>query len=192
VVQEAWFFLGGSLGSKSSLVSQPSLVDTSVMPMQSLDDTTLVFGGDAFLDLFVLHLVQLVVVSMQYLADTTPIFGGDVSLDLIVPHPIQPMVEEVVVLMKSLSIPTLLLESDKPKEVTLSMKYSVNPTLLFEGDASFNHVLSISSHVTSKQGSILLSPSMLPPSPRVVYFDWNDLVEPRLPSSTPFEIRGII
>jgi hypothetical protein len=29
---------------------------------------------------------------------------------------------------------------------------------------------------------------MLPPSPRMVSFDWNDIVEPHLPSSTPFQI----
>ena len=94
--------------------------------------------------------------------------------------------------MQSSVDPTLLLESDKPKEVTLPMQSSVNPTLLLEGDASFDHVLSISSPIPSEQGSILLSPSTLPPSPRVVSFDWNDLVEPRLPSSTPFQIRGIL
>jgi hypothetical protein len=26
----------------------------------------------------------------------------------------------------------------------------------------------------------------------VVFFDWNDLVEPQLPSCTPFQIRGIL
>jgi hypothetical protein len=105
-------------------------------------------------------------------------FGGDVSLDHVVSHPIQPTVEEVVVPMKSLADPPLLLKSDKSKEVTFSMQYSVNPTLLLEGYTSFDHVLGISSLVPSKQGSIPLSLSMLPPSPRVVSFDWNDLVEP--------------
>jgi hypothetical protein len=33
---------------------------------------------------------------------------------------------------------------------------------------------------------------MLPPIPRVVSFDWNDIVEPQLPSSTPFQIRSIL
>jgi hypothetical protein len=147
--------------------------------MQYLADTTLIFGGDVSLDLVVSHPVQPTVMSMQSSTDTTPIFGGDASLDLVVSHPIQPMVEEVVMSMQSSVDPTLLLESDKPKEVTLSMQSSVNPTLLLEGDASFDHVLSISSPVPSEQGSILLSLSMLPPSPRVVSFDWNDLVEPQ-------------
>jgi hypothetical protein len=92
--------------------------------------------------------------------------------------------------MQSSVDPTLLLESDKSKEVTLSMQYSTNPTLLLGGDASFDHVLSISSSVPSEQGGIPLSLSTLPPSPRMVSFDWNDLVEPHLPSSAPFQIMG--
>jgi hypothetical protein len=35
----------------------------------------------------------------------------------------------------------------------------------------------------------LLASSTPPPSPRMVSFDWNDLVESCLPSSTPFQIR---
>jgi hypothetical protein len=60
------------------------------------------------------------------------------------------MIEEVVTPMQSSFDPTLLLESDKSKEVTLSMKYSANPTLLFGGDAYFNHVLIISSPILSE------------------------------------------
>jgi hypothetical protein len=59
--------------------------------------------------------------------------------------------------MQSLVDPTLLLESENPKEVTLSMKYLVNPTLFLEGGVSFDHALSISSPVPSKQGGIILS-----------------------------------
>jgi hypothetical protein len=54
VVQEAWSFPRGPLGSELSLVfqhSSPSLVDTTVMPMQSSVDTTPIFGGDGSLDL---------------------------------------------------------------------------------------------------------------------------------------------
>jgi hypothetical protein len=161
VVQEAWSFLGGPSGSKSYLTSQPSLVDTVVMPMQYLVDTPLPLGADA-------------------------------SIDLVVSHPIQPTVQEVVVLMQYSVDPNLLLESDKPKEVKLPMQSLTNPTLLLEGDVSFDHVLIISSSVPSSLGIIPLSSSMLPPSPRVVSFDWSDLVEPRLPSYTPFQIRGIL
>jgi hypothetical protein len=37
--------------------------------------------------------------------------------------------------------------------------------------------------------SLLLSLGTPPPRPRMVSFDWNDLVEPHIPSSTPFQIR---
>jgi hypothetical protein len=94
--------------------------------------------------------------------------------------------------MQYLVDPTPLLESDKSKEVTLPMQYLVNPTPLLGGDASFDHVLNIYDSIPSEQGIIPLSLIMLPPSPRVVSFDWNDLVEPQLPSSTPFQIRGIL
>jgi hypothetical protein len=178
VVQEAWSLPGGPLGFELSLVSQPSLVDTVVMLMKYSSDSTFLFGGDVFIDLVVSHHVQLMVVSMQYSDETTPIFGNDASLHLVVSHPIQPMVEEVVIPMQYSVNPTLLFESDKLKEVALSMQSSVNPTLLLEGDASFNHFLSIYSPVPSEQGIILLSLSIIPPSPRVVSFYWNDLVEP--------------
>jgi hypothetical protein len=58
------------------------------------------------------------------------------------------------------------------------MQSSINPTLLLGGDAYFDHVLSISSPIPYEKGIILLSLSMLPPSPRMVSFDWNDLVDP--------------
>jgi hypothetical protein len=70
------------------------------------------------------------------------------------------------------------------------MQSLVDPTLLSGSDASFDYVFSISSLVPSEQGGIPLSLSMLPPSPRMVSFDWNDLVEPRLPSSAPFLDNG--
>jgi hypothetical protein len=101
------------------------------------------------LDHVVSHPAQPMVLSMQYSTDTTPVFGGDASLDHVVLHPIQPMFEELVVSMQSSVDPTLLLESEKSKEVTLLMKSSINPTLLLGGDVSFDHVLSISIHVPS-------------------------------------------
>jgi hypothetical protein len=160
--------------------------------MKYSNDTPLPIGVDASLDLVVSHHVQPTVVSMQYLTTTTPTFGVDASLDLVVSHPIQPMIEEVVVLMKSLVDSTLLLESEKSKEVTFFMQSSINPTLLLEGGTSFDHVLRISSSIPSTLGSIALSSSTLPPTPRVASFGWNDLVESRLPSSTPFQIRSIL
>jgi hypothetical protein len=58
VVQEAWSFPRGPSGSESSLASQPSLVDTTVMSMQYSADTPLPLGVDASLDLVVSHPVQ--------------------------------------------------------------------------------------------------------------------------------------
>jgi hypothetical protein len=55
VVPEVWSFPGGPSSSESSLVSQHFLVDIVVMLMKSSADTTLIFGGDASLDLVVLH-----------------------------------------------------------------------------------------------------------------------------------------
>jgi hypothetical protein len=63
VVQEAGSLSGGPSSSGLSFVSQqsnPSLVDTTVMTMQYLADTTLVLGGYASLDYVVSHPVQLV------------------------------------------------------------------------------------------------------------------------------------
>jgi hypothetical protein len=192
VVQEEWSFPMGPLGSESSLSSQHSLVDTTIMSMHSSADTPLPLEDDASLDLVVSHPIQPMVMSMQSSIDTTLIFGGDASLDLVVSHPIQPMVGDVDVLMQSSTNTTLLLESDKPMEVTFPMQSSVNPTLLLKGDVSFDHVLRISSSVPASLGRIPLSSSMIPPSPRVVSFDWNDIIEPRIPSSTPFQIRDIL
>jgi hypothetical protein len=181
LVQETQSFSHIPSGFESSLVSQhfnPSSVDTTVISMQSSTDTTLLLGGDASLDHAVSHPIQPAVASMQYSTDATLIFGVDASLDLVISHPIQPMVEEVVMPMQYSTDPTLLLESDKSKEVTLLMQSFVNPTLLLGGDASFDHVLRISSPIPSEQGRITLSMSTLPPSPIMVSFGWNDLVEP--------------
>ena len=123
---------------------------------------------------------------MQSSYDTTLILGGDASIDHVVSHPIQLVSKEVVASMQSSVDPTLLLESDKSKEVVFPMQYSIDPTPISESDVSFDHVLIISSSVPSEKGGIPLSSSMRPPSPRMVSFDWNDLVEPHLPSSAPF------
>jgi hypothetical protein len=69
------------------------------------------------------------------------------------------------------------------------MPYLVDPTLLMGSDLSTNYVFIISSSVLSEQGGISLTSSTPPPSPRMVSFDWNDLVEPLLPSYAPFQIR---
>jgi hypothetical protein len=90
-----------------------------------------------------------------------------VSLDHVASQPIHPLVSKLVMLMQS----------------------SDDPTLLLGSDISTDYVFSISGLVFSEQGGIPLIPITPPPSPRMVSFDWNDLVEPRLPSSAPFQIR---
>jgi hypothetical protein len=90
--------------------------------------------------------------------------------------------------MQSSIDPTLLLESVESTKVVMSLQYSVDPTLLLESDVSTDYVFSISSSVLSEQGGIPLTSIKPLPSPRMVSFDWNDLVEPRLPSSTPSQI----
>ena len=68
------------------------------------------------------------------------------------------------------------------------MQYLDDPTLLMRSDVSTDYVFSISNSVLLEKGSIPLTLSTPPPSPRMVSFDWNDLVEPHLPSSAPFQI----
>jgi hypothetical protein len=80
--------------------------------------------------------------------------------------------------MQSLGDPTILLESDKSKGVVAPMQFSVDPALLVLVLYLLFHVLSISSSIPSAKGRIPLSSSMLPLNPRVVFFNWNDLVEP--------------
>jgi hypothetical protein len=54
---------------------------------------------------------------------------------------------------------------------------------------SIDYICNVFSSTLSEQGDIPLSSSTLPLSPRMVSFDWNDLVELHLHSSTPFQIR---
>jgi hypothetical protein len=68
----------------------------------------------------------------------------------------------------------------------------VNPTLLLEGDVSFNHVVSISDTIPSKQDRVLLSSSTLPPCPKEYHFDWDGLVGYPMPPPMPFQVRDII
>jgi hypothetical protein len=89
-----------------------------------------------------------------------------VPLDHVVSQPIQPLVAKVV----------------------MSMQSSNDPTLLLRSDVSIDYAFSISGSVLSEQGGIQLVPSTPPPSPKMVSFYWNDLVEPRLPSTASFQI----
>jgi hypothetical protein len=143
-IPEVWGSPKGPLGSEASMVSQhsiPSLVDTTIMPVQSSADTSFPLGVDASFDLVVSHPIQPVVVSMQSSTETSPMFRGDVSLDLVVSHIVQPM----VMLMQSSTDNTPVFWGDTPldlvvsypiqpmvEEVVVSMQYSIYPTLLLE------------------------------------------------------------
>jgi hypothetical protein len=147
-IQEAWGSPKGPSGSEASMVSQhsvPSLVDTTIMPMQSSAHTSFPLGVDASFDLVVSHLVQPMVMSMQSSTDTSPMFGGDASLELVVSHLVQP----TVVSMQSSTDNTPVFWGDAPldlivshpihamvEEVAISMQYSIDPTLLLESDKS--------------------------------------------------------
>jgi hypothetical protein len=81
-IPEAWGSPKGPSGSEASMVSQhfvPSLVDTTVMSMQSSADTPFPLGVDVSFDLVVSHPIQPVVMSMQSSTDTSPMSGGDAS-----------------------------------------------------------------------------------------------------------------
>jgi hypothetical protein len=133
-------------------------------------------------------LVDEVIVLIPYLVDKSIFFGSDASLDHVDLHPFQAMVEEVVTLMQSSTNPTLLLGSDKSSKVVNPMQYLADLAPLSQSDKYFDYVFSISSLVPSEERGFSLSLSTLPPIPRMVSFDWNDLVKPHLPSSTPFKI----
>jgi hypothetical protein len=133
--------------------------------------------------------VKKLVVLMQSLSDPTPFWGGDAPSYHVVLQPIHPVVEVVVMPMQSSTDPTLLLESVKCTKVVTSMKYLADPTLLMGSDASIDYVFNISSSILSEQGGIPLTSNKPPPIPKMVSFYWNDLVELRLLSSTPFQIR---
>jgi hypothetical protein len=112
-----------------------------------------------------------------------------VPLDHVVSQPIQPLVEKVVMPMQYSVDPTLLLESVESTKVVMPLQSSVDPTLLLGSDVSTNYVFSISNSLLLEKGGISLTSSKPPPSPRMVSFDWNDRVEPHIPSSAPFKIR---
>jgi len=57
------------------------------------------------------------------------------------------------------------------------------------GEVPNKRVYFISSTKSSGIGSIPVSSNVPPPSSRSVSFDWDSLVEPRLPSATPFQIK---
>jgi len=62
-------------------------------------------------------------------------------------------------------------------------------TPLLGGEVPNKRVCLISSRESSSIGGILLSSNVPPPSSKSVSFDWDSLVEPRLPSVAPFQIK---
>jgi hypothetical protein len=147
-IPETWGSPKGPSSSEASMVSQhsvPSLVDTTVMPMQSSADTPFPLGVYVSFDLFISHPIQHVVMSMQSSIDTSPMFRGDAYLDLVVSHIVQPM----VVSMQSSTENTHVFWGDSPldlvvshhiqpmvEEVVVSMQYLIDPTLLSKSDKS--------------------------------------------------------
>jgi hypothetical protein len=145
-IPEAWGLPKGPSGSEASMVSQhsvPSLVDTTIMSMQSSADTPFPLWVDASFDLVVSHLVQPMVMSMKSSTDISPMFGSYASLDLVVSH----ISEPTIVSMKSLTDNTPIFWGDAPldlvvshhiqqmvEEVVVSMQCLINPTLLLESD----------------------------------------------------------
>ena len=104
--------------------------------------------------------------------------------------------------------PTLLLESDpyliEPisplvnttlpsesdfHEVVESIPLSINPTLSLESEVSTSHIFFTASSELTEQGSTELTSDQPPPSSRIASFDWDSLVESRLPSNAPFQIK---
>jgi len=74
----------------------------------------------------------------------------------------------------------------------MPMQSSADTNHVFRSGASFDHVINISSLVSSEKESGPLSPSMLPPIPREVSFDWDGIVGYQNISSTPFHIWGLL
>ena len=96
----------------------------------------------------------------------------------------QPLVYEVVESMQSSVNPTLTLEINlNSNDVVELMQSLVDPTLPLEIEMNISHVLFFIFYFSSQGGS----PSMVPPpSPEVISFDWNHLIEPFLLSCTPY------
>ena len=90
--------------------------------------------------------------------------------------------------MSYLVNPTLPLESDFHEAVE-SIPLSINPTLPLESEVSASHIFFTASSEITEQGAIELALDEPPPSSRIASFDWDSLVEPRLPSDAPFQIK---
>jgi hypothetical protein len=184
--------------------SQPihPLVDEVVMSMKYSSDPTPILGGDAPSYHVVSQPIQLVVeevvVSMQSSVNPPLLLDSfeSTKVFMLMQSSVDPTLllesvqsTKVVTPMQSSVDPTLLLESFKSTKVVTSMQYFLDPTLLMGTNVCTNYVFNISNSVLSEQGGILLTLITPSPSPRMVLFYWNDLVDPHRPSSTPFQIR---
>jgi len=89
------------------------------------------------------------------------------GLDMVSHQSHQPLVDNVVELVQSLADYTPLLRGEVPNK----------------------RVCFISSTESSSIGGIPVSSNVPPLGSRSVSFDWDSLVEPRLPSATPFQIK---
>ena len=90
--------------------------------------------------------------------------------------------------MSYLVNPTLPSKSDF-HEVVESISLSINPTLPLESEVSTSHIFFTARLELTEQGGTELASDQPPPSSRIASFDWDSLIEPRLPSDAPFQIK---
>ena len=69
------------------------------------------------------------------------------------------------------------------------MPSSIHSTLPLESESSASHVFFTTISELSRQGGIDFALNEPLPSPHIASFDWNNLVEPCLPSAAPFQIK---
>ena len=129
-------------------------------------------------------------------------------MPIVFQHPTQPLVDQavepfldlvdytllpesdpdVIEPMSSLVNPTLPTESDFDEAVE-SISVLINPTLPLESEVSASHIFFTASSELTEQGGTELASDQTPPSSQIVSFGWDSLVDPRLPSNAPFQIK---
>ena len=87
--------------------------------------------------------------------------------------------------MSHLVNPTLPSESDFHEAVE-SILVLINPTLPLESEVSSSDIFFTAISELTKQGGTELTSDERPPSSWIASFDWDSLVEPRIPSDAPF------
>ena len=108
--------------------------------------------------------------------------------DLVDPTLLSESVPHVIEPISSLVNPILPMENDFDEAVE-SISVSVNPTLPLESEVSTSHIFFTAISELAEQGGTELASDQPPPIPRIASFDWDSLVEPRLPSHAPFQIK---